>query len=127
MSTEIFQHARSLTQQRFGRVIQFFAPLYVSNECVDICDYCGFSRTNPIVRRTLSVEEVLHEALHLKSLGFSHLLLVSGEDSRAVSPEYLAQVLKALRPHFASLSLEVAPFETPVYQNLRAAGLDRVV
>ena len=122
-----FEQAQILTRQRFGNTIQLFAPLYISNECVDICDYCGFSLTNKIRRKTLSIDEVLSEALFLKQEGFAHLLLVSGEDPRAVTPNYLADILVHLRPHFSLLSIEVAPFDTPTYQRLKESGLDRVV
>ncbi|MBO57019.1 MAG: 2-iminoacetate synthase ThiH, partial [Verrucomicrobiales bacterium] len=46
------KRAHRLTQQRFGRVIRLFAPLYLSNECINNCQYCGFSRDNPILRVT---------------------------------------------------------------------------
>ncbi len=52
------QEARSLTLQNFGRTIRLFAPLYLSNECINNCRYCGFSRDNPILRVTLSLDEV---------------------------------------------------------------------
>ena len=50
-----------LTQQRFGKVIRLFAPLYLSNECINNCAYCGFSRDNPILRVTLGLDEVVRE------------------------------------------------------------------
>ena len=52
------QLARALTTQHFGRTMRLFAPIYLSNECVNNCRYCGFSRDNPIFRVTLSVDEV---------------------------------------------------------------------
>ncbi|MDC0050776.1 hypothetical protein OAJ79_04025 [Verrucomicrobia bacterium] len=42
--------SRSITQQRFGKTIRLFAPLYLSNECINNCSYCGFSRDNAILR-----------------------------------------------------------------------------
>ena len=56
------RRAHAITQQRFGKTIRMFAPLYLSNECINNCRYCGFSRDNPILRVTLSVEEVAREA-----------------------------------------------------------------
>src|ERR1039458_4396423 len=47
------RQSHNLTRKHFGRVMRFFAPLYVSNECINICRYCGFSRDNPILRVTL--------------------------------------------------------------------------
>ena len=52
------RRAHLMTQQRFGKVIRLFAPLYLSNECINNCTYCGFSRDNPILRVTLSLAEV---------------------------------------------------------------------
>src|SRR5436309_16136917 len=59
---EMGRRSQALTRQRFGKVIRLFAPLYLSNECINNCKYCGFSRDNPNLRVTLSVEEVLREA-----------------------------------------------------------------
>ena len=63
------QEARALTLQNFGRTMRMFAPLYLSNECINNCRYCGFSRDNPILRVTLSLDEVLAEGRHLAAQG----------------------------------------------------------
>lgn len=123
----IFQKAHQLTIQRFGKTIQLFAPLYLSNECIDTCLYCGFSRTNKIVRKTLTVEEVVQEAQCLTAQGFQHLLLVSGEHPKKVSVSYLCEIAQKLRPQIASLNIEVAPFEEEDYRRLANAGVDGVV
>ena len=73
------KRSNQLTQQRFGRVIRLFAPLYLSNECINNCTYCGFSRDNPILRVTLSIDEVVREARALADQGFRNILLVAGE------------------------------------------------
>ncbi len=121
------QRAEALTRQRFGHVMQMFAPLYVSNECVDTCTYCGFSRPNQIERVTLSVEAVVQEAEHLIKQGFRHLLLVAGEHPKHVSPDYLSSIAQHLRPRLASLLIEVAPFAVADYARLTQAGVDGVV
>jgi 2-iminoacetate synthase len=69
----IGRRSHTLTQQRFGKVIRLFAPLYLSNECINNCRYCGFSRDNPILRVTLTVEEVLREAQALLGEGFRNI------------------------------------------------------
>ena len=61
------QLSNRLTKQRFGKVIRLFAPIYLSNECNNICDYCGFSLGNKIPRKTLSTAEILMEAGALRS------------------------------------------------------------
>lgn len=119
--------AHDLTVQRFGKTIQMYAPLYLSNECIDTCLYCGFSRKNKIVRKTLTVEEVLDEADLLIKEGFQHLLLVSGEHPKKVSPDYLITIVKKLKEKTSFLSIEVAPFDFKTYQKLNEAGVDGVV
>ncbi len=121
------QRSRAITRQRFGRAIRLFAPLYLSNECINNCKYCGFSRDNPILRVTLSVDEVLAEARALHAQGFRNLLLVAGEHPRFVSNSYLEQCVRALHAEFPSISLELGPMETPEYRNLVAAGADGLV
>src|SRR4051794_26094409 len=67
------QDSRLLTRRNFGRTMRMFAPLYLSNECINNCRYCGFSRDNPILRLTLTVEQVIAEARHLATQGFRHI------------------------------------------------------
>ncbi len=121
------RRAHVLTQQRFGKVIRLFAPLYLSNECVNNCTYCGFSRDNPILRVTLTVDEVVREARALQNQGFRNLLLVSGEHPKFVSNHYLKDCLAALHPEWPGLSLEISPMETDDYRPLVAAGADGLV
>ncbi len=109
------RRSQALTRQRFGKVIRLFAPLYLSNECVNNCKYCGFSRDNPILRVTLSVEEVVREARALTEKGFRNLLLVAGEHPKFVSNGYLADCVRALHAGVPSISLEVGPMETDEY------------
>jgi 2-iminoacetate synthase len=77
-----------ITRQRFGKVMRLFAPLYLSNECINNCKYCGFSRDNPILRLTLTVEELRREAQALVDQGFRNILLVAGEHPKFVSTGY---------------------------------------
>src|SRR5438445_4431967 len=121
------RRSQSLTQQRFGKVIRLFAPLYLSNECVNNCQYCGFSRDNSILRVTLSVDEVLREARALKEQGFRNILLVAGEHPRFVSKNYLADCVRALHDEFPGISLEVGPMETEDYRPLVRAGAEGLV
>ena len=121
------RRSQALTQQRFGKVIRLFAPLYLSNECVNNCRYCGFSRDNPILRVTLSVDEVLREARALKEQGFRNILLVAGEHPRFVSKNYLAGCVRALHDEFPGISLEVGPMETEDYRPIVRAGADGLV
>src|SRR6267143_346884 len=121
------RRSQALTQQRFGKVIRLFAPLYVSNECINNCRYCGFSRDNPILRVTLTVDEVLREARALKEHGFRNILLVAGEHPKFVSKEYLTDCVRALQDEIPSVSLEVGPMETGDYRPIVLAGADGLV
>src|SRR5689334_23552895 len=112
------QRAQQLTRQRFGKVIRLFAPLYLSNECINNCKYCGFSRDNPILRVTLAVDEVQREARALAAQGFRNILLVAGEHPKFVSNGYLAECVAALHVEIPSVSLEVGPMETEEYRPL---------
>src|SRR5438270_10464081 len=119
--------ARELTLQHFGRTMRLFAPLYLSNECINSCRYCGFSRENPILRVTLSVDEVVKEGRHLAREGFRQLLLVAGEHPKFVSGDYLAECVRALRQDFSSIAIEVGPMETEEYVPIVAAGAEGLV
>jgi 2-iminoacetate synthase len=121
------QQAHSLSLKNFGRTMRLFAPLYLSNECINNCRYCGFSRDNPILRVTLSVEQVVAEGRHLAKEGFRHVLLVAGEHPKFVSQTYLADCVRALAPDFSSISIEVGPMETADYVPIVQAGVEGLV
>jgi len=121
------QTSRSLTLQNFGRTMRLFAPLYLSNECINNCRYCGFSRDNPILRVTLDVDEVVAEAQHLARHGFRQILLVTGEHPKFVSRDYLAECIRALAPDFSSIAIEVGPMETEDYVPVVEAGAEGLV
>ncbi len=121
------RRSQALTRQRFGKVIRLFAPLYLSNECINNCKYCGFSRDNPILRVTLSVDEVVREARALMERGFRNLLLVAGEHPRFVSNGHLADCVRALHEEVPAISLEVGPMETEEYRPLVQAGAEGLV
>jgi 2-iminoacetate synthase len=124
---EMSRRSQLLTRQRYGRVIRLFAPLYLSNECINNCKYCGFSRDNPILRVTLSTEEIIREGRALKEQGFRNVLLVAGEHPKFVSNGYLAESTRALHQEIPSVSLEVGPMETDEYRPIVEAGADGLV
>jgi 2-iminoacetate synthase len=123
----LVKQSRSLTVQNFGRTMRLFAPLYLSNECINNCRYCGFSRDNPILRVTLRVDQVVAEGNHLAKEGFRHVLLVAGEHPKFVSQDYLADCVRSLLPNFSSISIEVGPLETRDYVALVQAGAEGLV
>lgn len=124
---EMAVRSRALTRRHFGKTLRLFAPLYLSNECINSCAYCGFSRENPILRVTLDEAQVRAEADHLAAQGFRNILLVAGEHPKFVSGGYLAEILRVLVPEIPALSIEVAPMETPEYEPLVRAGAEGLV
>ncbi|MBE9464605.1 2-iminoacetate synthase ThiH [Dyadobacter subterraneus] len=121
------QLSQQLTQKRFGKTIQLYIPLYLSNECTNICTYCGFSLDNKVRRKTLTEDEILQEVKVIKSLGYDHVLLVTGEANQTVHVQYFKKVLKLIRPYFAQVSMEVQPLDTEEYVELIPLGLTSVL
>lgn len=124
---QMAQLSRAATLKRFGKVMQLYVPLYLSNECNNICTYCGFSLDNKVRRKTLSAIEIMQEVAVLKEMGYDHVLLVTGEANQTVHTEYFKGVLELLRPHFALISMEVQPLDTEDYEELIPLGLNTVL
>ncbi|MEM9339552.1 MAG: 2-iminoacetate synthase ThiH [Bacteroidota bacterium] len=124
---EMAHQSRQLTLQRFGNNIQLFAPFYLSNECQNICTYCGFSLDNKIRRKTLNEQEIDREIAALKALGFKHVLLVTGEANRTVGVSYLKRTIQQIRPHFSNVSMEVQPLDLDEYEQLIPLGINAVL
>lgn len=116
--------ANKLSVQNFGRVISLYAPLYVANYCTNHCTYCGFSIKNNISRKQLSLQEVEKEAIEIASTGIKHILLLTGEDKKISNISYLEDVVRVLKNHFSSITLEVFPMDIEEYSRLKAAGVD---
>ncbi len=121
------RRSQQVTRRHFGRTMRLFAPLYVSNECVNNCTYCGFSRDAAIFRTTLTVDQVVTEARHLHGLGFRNVLLVAGEHPKFVSEGYLQNCLDALKPFIPTLALEVGPLEDEQYAEIVGHGAEGLV
>lgn len=124
---QLARTSQQVTRRHFGRTMRLFAPLYVSNECVNNCSYCGFSRDANILRTTLSVDQVEQEARHLHALGFRNVLLVAGEHPKFVSNGYLQNCLDALKRIIPTLALEVGPMEDDQYAEVAAHGAEGLV
>lgn len=125
---EIAQRSRDETVRRFGRTMHLFAPLYLSNECVSECTYCGFQVWNrDIVRRTLTPDEVATETRYLRSLGFRHVLLVAGEHPKHVNADYIIRCIEAAATEVSDVSIEVQVWDEATYARFVDAGCDGLV
>ncbi|NIG52537.1 2-iminoacetate synthase ThiH [Chitinophaga sp. Cy-1792] len=124
---EMARISQQLTLQRFGNTMQLYIPMYLSNECQNICTYCGFSLHNKIPRKTLTNAEMLLETAAIKEMGFEHVLLVTGEAQQLVGVDYFVNALQLLRPHFSNISMEVQPMDQEDYETLIPHGLHAVL
>jgi len=124
---QLAEKSKRLTQQRFGKTMRLFAPLYLSNECINNCSYCGFSRDNAIIRSTLSTSQVIQEGEELKRQGFNNILLVAGEHPNFISNAYVAECITELNKFIPSISVELAPLKTPEYLPLIRSGAEGLV
>jgi 2-iminoacetate synthase len=116
--------AHILTEQFFGRTIQLFIPLYISNFCSNECIYCGFHRGNNISRKKLSLAEIEVEAKAIAATGMRHLLLLTGEAPGVTPIDYLEDAVRLLKKYFASVAIEIFPMDTDDYSRLQKAGVD---
>ncbi|MEO4006825.1 2-iminoacetate synthase ThiH [Flavobacterium sp. CAU 1735] len=124
---QMAQISHNLTKKRFGKTIQMYAPMYLSNECQNICTYCGFSFDNKLKRRTLTATEITQETVVLKEMGFDHVLLVTGEANYTVNIDYFLKAIAQIKPDFSNISVEVQPLSETEYQQLHDAGVYSVL
>jgi 2-iminoacetate synthase len=118
------RRARDVTLRHFGRAVQLFTPLYLSNICTNQCRYCGFSAKNRQRRRHLSPEEASAEARAIADTGLRHILLLTGDARKLSSPGYIAGIARAIKPRFASVGVEVYSMTEEEYGLLVSAGVD---
>jgi len=121
---EMARLSAAATRRYFGRTMRLFAPLYVSNECVNNCVYCGFAHRHSIERKTLSLEEVAREVDAVHALGFRNILLVAAENPKLVSTGYMEEVVKIAAKKMPSVSVEIAPSRVEDYRRYVAAGCE---
>lgn len=120
--------SQHFTQERFGKTISLYIPLYVGNACTNKCVYCGFNHDNPFTRTILTLEQVKEECKAIRRLGpFENLLIVSGEYPSRCGVDYIENVLKVCRPYFHNLTIEVQPMRSADYERLTHSGLNGVV
>ena len=120
--------SRRYTEERFGKTISLFIPLYLTNSCANGCVYCGFHASNPMPRTILTFEQMEDEFRAIKEAGpFESLLLVTGENPAKAGVPYLAEALERAKKYFDDLKIEVMPLSTDEYKELTHHGLNGVV
>ena len=125
---QMAQLSQRYTQERFGKTISMYIPLYLSNECSNHCVYCGFNYNNQFERTTLTAQQIEAECQAIRRLGpFENLLIVTGEWPSVAGVDYLEQALHIARPYFNNLTIEVMPMRQKDYERLTHSGLNGVV
>jgi len=120
--------ARRYTEERFGRTMSMFIPLYLTNSCANSCVYCGFHRQNPMQRTILTPEQMEAEFVAIKQLApFENILLVTGENPAKAGVPYLARAIEQAKRHFSNIKIEVMPLSTEAYAELMQHGLNGVI
>lgn len=127
---EVFHAAREVKETIYGKRLVLFAPLYLTNQCVNNCLYCGFRRENTnLIRRTLTVEEAVEEAQVLVRQGHKRVLLVCGEHPKAASLDYVEQAIAGIykvregNGEIRRINVNMAPQEVEGFRRLHAAKI----
>ncbi len=125
----IFSAARQLKETVYGNRIVLFAPLYIGNECVNDCIYCGFRRSNrAAVRRTLGTAEITSQVRALEDRGHKRLILVFGEHP-AYNAGFIADCVKTVyatrsgNGEIRRVNINAAPMDHEGYRIFKAAGI----
>lgn len=120
--------SKKYTEERFGKTISMFVPLYITNSCTNSCVYCGFHISNPMPRTILTEEEIVNEYKAIKKLApFENLLLVTGENPAKAGVPYIARALDLAKPYFSNLKIEVMPLKAEEYAELKEHGMNGVI
>lgn len=123
---EILMMARRVKENIYGKRLVLFAPLYLTNECVNNCLYCAFRRDNTdLVRKTLSVEETVMQAKTLEKIGQKRLLLVAGEHPIHSNVKEIVKHIEAIYAagDIRRLNVNAAPLDVKEFKVLKAAKI----
>lgn len=120
--------SRKYTRERFGKTINMFIPIYITNSCANSCVYCGFHVQNKMARTILTESEIVREYEAIKKLApFDNLLILTGENPAKAGVDYIARALDLAKPYFNNLQIEVMPLKSEDYAMLRHHGLNGVI
>lgn len=125
---EMARLSRKYTEERFGKTMSMFIPLYITNSCSNSCVYCGFHVQNPMARTILTPEQIEDEYKAIKQLApFENILLVTGENPAKAGTPYLAKAIDIAKKYFSNIKIEVMPLSTEDYRTLAQHGMNGVI
>jgi 2-iminoacetate synthase len=126
---EMYAAGLKVKQNVYGRRIVFFAPLYISNYCVNDCQYCGFRRGNKaVVRGCLTDEELRHEILALIRMGHKRLIMVYGEHP-STDADFIAHTIRLAYSvkegggEIRRVNVNAAPLGVEDFRKLKEVGI----
>lgn len=93
---EIYAAAGRIKQKIYGNRVVMFAPLYISNYCVNNCTYCGYKNSNNFERRKLNKKEIESEVKYLEAMGHKRIALELGEDPKNTPIEYVLEAIETI-------------------------------
>ena len=97
LNEKIFETAKKVKEHIYGNRIVLFAPLYLSNHCINTCTYCPYHAKNKnIVRKKLTQDQIRHEVVALQDMGHKRLLLEAGEHPRHNPIEYILECIDTI-------------------------------
>ncbi len=126
---KMFETAHRIKQEIYGERIVFFAPLYISNFCVNDCDYCGFHKRNTALRKKLTLDEVAEQTRLLIRMGHKRLLLEFGEDPVNNPIDYVTDVIRTIysvkegNGEIRRVNVNIAATSVEDFRKLKAAGI----
>lgn len=130
LNEKMFSLARSIKQKIYGKRIVFFAPLYLSNYCVNSCVYCPYHVKNKhICRKKLSQEDVKNEVIALQDMGHKRLAIEAGEDPVNNPLEYILESIKTIysirhkNGAIRRVNVNIAATTVDEYRQLKEAGI----
>jgi 2-iminoacetate synthase len=121
---DIAQKAHETTLKYFGKTVQLYTPIYVSNYCDNHCIYCGFNAKNDIPRKKLTISQVEKEAESIASTGLKHILLLTGGSRKESPVSYVKDCVQALKKYFSAISIEIYALTGEEYKELICEGVD---
>ena len=93
---KLFKVAGKIKEDVYGNRVVLFAPLYISDFCVNNCVYCGYKRENEFKRRKLTMEEIKKEVMILEEMGHKRLALEAGEETVNCDIQYVMEAIDTI-------------------------------
>ncbi len=125
----IYKTAGLIKERIYGNRIVMFAPLYVSNYCINGCTYCGYKCSNQFTRKKLTDEEIAREARTIQDMGHKRIVLEAGEDDKNCSIEYILNAMKVVyetvteKGVIRRINVNIAATTVENYGKLKEAGI----